>query len=186
MTLSVMPDHDNNRTASVRPALAAEIGHLAALWYGGWHDAHVQIVSAELTRLRTLDSFRIRLLTALSTIRAVGAIGAPVGFCMVKEDELYQLYVSTQSRGSGVAAALIAEGESRLHQSGVNTAWLACAIGNERAAKFYEKCGWRRVGSMDDQVETSVGKFVLKVWRYEKCLTRPNRPQLELPARSDR
>ncbi|HEY2676596.1 MAG TPA: GNAT family N-acetyltransferase [Steroidobacteraceae bacterium] len=159
----------------VRPARPAEIGHLAAVWHDGWHEAHAQIVPAELTQLRTMDSFRIRLLKALSDIRVVGAVDAPVGFCMVKEAELYQLYVSTQSRGSGVAAALIAEGESRLREGGVITAWLACAIGNERAAKFYEKCGWCFVGTMDDQVETSVGKFPLKVWRYEKRLA-PHHP----------
>jgi ribosomal protein S18 acetylase RimI-like enzyme len=154
----------------VRPAESAEIGHLAAIWHDGWHDAHAQIVPAELTRLRTMDNFRMRLLKALCDTRVVGAIDAPVGFCMVRVDELYQLYVSAQSRGSGAAAALIADGESRLRECGVNIAWLSCAIGNERAAKFYEKCGWRRVGTMDDQVETSVGKFPLQVWRYEKSL----------------
>ena len=170
-----MPDHENNRVASVRPAQEAEIGRLAEIWHDGWHDAHAQIVPAELTRLRTIDSFRTRLLKALSAIRVVGAEGAPLGFCMLKGDELYQLYVSSQSRGSGAAAALIADGESRLRASGVNTAWLSCAIGNERAAKFYEKCAWRRVGTMDDQVETSAEKFLLKVWRYEKSLADPNR-----------
>ena len=28
----------------------------------------------------------------------------------------------------------------------VEVAWLACAIGNDRAARFYEKSGWRRAG----------------------------------------
>ena len=74
-----MPDHDDYGVASVRPAQAAEIGHLATIWHDGWHDAHAQIVPAELTQLRTIDSFRFRLLTALSAIRVVGAIGGPVG-----------------------------------------------------------------------------------------------------------
>jgi GNAT superfamily N-acetyltransferase len=82
----------------------------------------------------------------------------------VKGDELYPLFVSAQSRGSGVAAALIADAEARLFDSGVKTAWLACAIGNERAAKFYEKCGWRCAGTMVNLAETSR--------RYEKTLTR--------------
>jgi ribosomal protein S18 acetylase RimI-like enzyme len=47
---------------------------------------------------------------------------------------LYQLFVSPHARGSGVAAALIADAEARLAERGVQTAWLACAIGNDRAS----------------------------------------------------
>lgn len=143
----------------VRAAEAAEIGHLAKLWYDGWQDAHAQIVPAELTRLRTLASFRDRLQAALPNVRVVGPSGAPVGFSIVKGDELYQLYVSAQSRGSGVAAALIADAEARLSEIGVKTAWLACAIGNERAAKFYEKRGWHRAGTMVIHLETPNESF---------------------------
>ncbi|MDZ5695843.1 GNAT family N-acetyltransferase [Chelativorans sp. M5D2P16] len=78
-----------------------------------------------------------------------------------------------EARGSGVAAALIADAEARLAGSGVETAWLACAIGNERAARFYEKSGWRLAGTVVNQAETSTGPFPLEVWRYEKRLARP-------------
>jgi ribosomal protein S18 acetylase RimI-like enzyme len=130
-----MTDH----ATDVRAAEELEIDHLAKLWYDGWHDSHARIVPAELTRLRTLESFRDRLQAALPNVRVVGPSGAPVGFCIVRDDELYQLFVSAQSRGSGVASALIADAEARLAKIGVETAWLACAIGNERAARFYEK-----------------------------------------------
>jgi ribosomal protein S18 acetylase RimI-like enzyme len=157
----------------VRVAEEVEIGHLAKLWYDGWQDAHAQIVPAELARLRTLESFRDRLQATLPNVRVVGPSGAPVGFCIVRGDELYQLYVVAQSRGTGVAAALIADAEARLSENGAETAWLACAIGNERAAKFYEKCGWHRAGTMVNHLETTSGTFLLEVWRYEKSLTRP-------------
>ncbi|MGH9200660.1 MAG: GNAT family N-acetyltransferase [Vicinamibacterales bacterium] len=156
----------------VRAAEEVEIDHLAKIWYDGWHEAHAQIVPAELTRLRTLESFRQRLQAALSNIRVAGPSGAPVGFCILKGDELYQLFVSAQSRGAGAAAALTADAEARLADSGVETAWLACAIGNERAARFYKKCGWHRAGTMVNQLDTSNGTFPLKVWRYKKSLTR--------------
>jgi ribosomal protein S18 acetylase RimI-like enzyme len=89
---------------------------------------------------------------------------------MVKGDELYQLYVAAESRGSGVAAKLIEDAEARLAEAGVRTAWLACAIGNDRAATFYEKQGWRRAGRMINQLETTAGIYPLEVWRYEKSL----------------
>lgn len=154
----------------VRTAQEGEIDQLARLWYDAWHDSHAQIVPVKLTRLRTLQNLKQRLEAAFSDLRVVGPVGAPVGLCVVKGDELYQLFVSAQSRGTGVAAALIADAEARLSARGVETAWLTCAIGNDRAARFYEKCGWRRAGVVVSQLETPDGNFPLEVWRYEKPL----------------
>ncbi len=60
------------------------------------------------------------------------------------------------------------ENNAHLRAKGVETAWLACAIGNERAAKFYEKNGWQRVGHRVIQLDIPDGLFPLEVWRYEK------------------
>lgn len=96
--------------------------------------------------------------------------GGIAGFCTLNGDELYQLFVTASARGSGVAAALVRDAETRLAEAGVETAWLGCAIGNDRAARFYEKCGWRRVGAAVVKVETSQGPYDLELWRYEKPL----------------
>ncbi len=157
---------------NVRQAEAADIDHLARVWYDGWQDAHAKLLPAELAQPAPWRASE-RLAEALSDVRVIGPAGAPVGFCMLKGDELYQLYVSAQSRGSGVAAALMADAEQRLAESGVTTAWLACAIGNERAARFYEKCGWRRAGVVVSELEIPSGILPLEVWRYEKLLRRP-------------
>lgn len=154
----------------VRAAEESDVVHLATIWFDGWTDAHARIVPAALKRLRTLESFRSRLLAGLANVRVVGPPGVPVGFHMLKGDELYQLYVSAQARGTGVAASLIADAEAHLREGGVHTAWLGCAIGNDRAARFYEKCGWLRVGNVVERLETSTGEFALEVWRYEKRL----------------
>ena len=153
-----------------RAAEPADLNGLARLWYEGWLDAHAEVVPALLKRLRTAESFRERIAAALPDVRVVGPPGAPEGFHLVKGAELYQLYVSREFRGAGVAAHLMADAEARLAAAGVATAWLSCAIGNERAARFYEKSGWRRVGTMLSELETPEGIFRLETWRYEKSL----------------
>ena len=158
------------RADEVRDADGGEIAHLAQLWYDGWQDAHARILPAELARHRTLESFRERLTDNLPYTRVLGPLGRPVGFCMARHDELYQLYVSPDARGSGAAAALLADGEARLAAEGTATAWLACAIGNERAARFYARHGWVRADTMINDLETPDGIVRLEVWRYEKRL----------------
>jgi GNAT superfamily N-acetyltransferase len=157
---------------TVRSAAPEEIHRLATLWFDGWQDAHLEILPAALRRFRTLESFRDRLHAALPNVRVAGPPGDPVGFTIVKGDELYQLYVSAAARGTGVAATLIADAEALIAHSGADTAWLACAIGNARAARFYEKHGWQRIGTMVSELETPDGIFPLEVWRYEKHVGR--------------
>ncbi|MEA2782278.1 MAG: hypothetical protein QOK29_3822 [Rhodospirillaceae bacterium] len=153
---------------TVRSARHREIGALAGLWYEGWQDAHAAIVPEALARARTRESFAERLKAALDDVRVIGPAGAPLGFRMVKGDELYQLYVAAEARGAGIAAALLADAEMRLNRNGVERAWLACAIGNERATRFYEKYGWRREGTFVSRLDTVNWPFDLEVWRYEK------------------
>jgi GNAT superfamily N-acetyltransferase len=155
---------------NIRDAKLSEIGQLAKIWFDGWQDAHARIVPAELARLRTLQSFEERLRAAANGVRVAEVVGAAAGFYFLKGAELYQFYVSSNARGSGIAAVLMADAEARLGERGVRTAWLACAIGNDRAARFYEKCGWSRTGTVTDDVEVSGGTFALEVWRYEKTL----------------
>lgn len=155
---------------AICPADDAQVEALARLWHDAWQDAHAAILPAALARIRTVDNFRERLQAALPHVRVARFDGRPVGFCIVEGDELYQLFVAAQARGSGVAAALIDDAEASMAAAGVRTAWLACAIGNDRAARFYEKCGWRRAGDMISRLPVPGGVFELEVWRFEKRL----------------
>ena len=87
------PRSSKRATMDPRDATPDEIDALAHLWFEGWRDAHATIVPVELVRLRTLDNFRDRLRAALGETRVIGPRGAPLGFTMLKGDELYQLYV---------------------------------------------------------------------------------------------
>ncbi len=150
-----------------RPS-TAEIDHLARLWHEGWHDAHASLAPPGLVRARTLDSFRERMAAALADTFVIGPPGAPSGFFMLKDDELYQFYVAREARGSGIAAALIADAEARL-------AGARCC---DRLARLRDRQRPRgavlrevRVGEGADAVnrlETPDGVFEFEVWRYEK------------------
>lgn len=151
----------------IRAAGSNEIDVLAQLWFDGWQDAHAEILPTQLKRMRTLASFRNRLSEALGDVRTAGPEGAPWGLAITKDDELYQLYVAPSARGTGLAARLTSDALSRIASKGYPRAWLACAIGNERAARFYEKLGWHRDRVMTSDLPTEDGIFPLDVWRYE-------------------
>jgi GNAT superfamily N-acetyltransferase len=154
----------------VRRAQPDEIDALAQIWFDGWHDAHDELVPREFAQERTLESFRERLPRVLTDLRTLGEPGEPLGLSITKDDELNQFYVAAESRGKGIAKWLIGEVEQRLAAGGVKTAWLACAIGNNRAARFYEKSGWYLARTFTHKAETASGPFEIDVWRYEKEL----------------
>lgn len=158
----------------IRDADKSEIDVLAELWRNGWLDAHAEILPAGFIRLRTPESFPERMALLISGVRAAGPVGSPLGFHFVRGDELNQLYLAPAARGTGLAAILMADAETRLAASGVERVWLSCAIGNDRAARFYEKSGWERTGVVTDHLETAGGPYDLDVWRYEKVLTITN------------
>ena len=156
---------------NIRDAVLSDLGRLSEIWYEAWHDAHDRIVPPDLVTLRTRASFETRLRAALPDVRVATLADAARGFYVLRGAELYQLFVSASARGTGLAARLIADAERRLTQNEVGCAWLSCAIGNSRAARFYEKCGWSRTGVITEHVEVPNGTFALEVWRYEKQLS---------------
>ena len=158
----------------VRKAEITEIDALARIWYDGWQDAHAELLPAAFARERTLESFRERLPRVLTDLRMVGEPGEPLGLSITKDDELNQFYVAAEWRGKGIAQTLIDEVEQRLAISGVRTVWLACAVGNNRAARFYEKSGWHLERTFTHTLETHDGPVEFDVWRYEKDLSSPH------------
>ena len=155
----------------IRDALPAEADYLAELWFSGWQDAHANILPLKLAQLRTLASFREHMREHLPDIRVAESDSDPLGFVMFKGDELYQFYVGAAARGTGVAAELMQDAEAVMKARGVDTAWLACAIGNDRAARFYAKRGWQHVGNTVLDLPMPDGSvFRLEVWRFEKRL----------------
>lgn len=147
-----------------------QFAEIVALWHSAWHDAHANHVPRALTVQRSLEDFKARLPRLLEGMRVVKADGRVAGLCVIRDDEMQQLFVAPEMYGSGVGQALLSDAEQRLAASGIRRAWLVCVIENARAAAFYQKAGWQEVGRMVDPLETSTGRFDLCVLRFEKSL----------------
>jgi GNAT superfamily N-acetyltransferase len=156
---------------SLRAAEPADVTAIADVWHRGWRDGHLGHVPAGLHAHRTPESFADRVPRRLATTVVASQAALILGFVMVHADELEQLYVAEASRGTGVAAALLAAGEQRIAKD-FALAWLAVVAGNERARSFYARHGWRDAGASDYVAETLGGTFVVPVRRYEKPLQR--------------
>lgn len=154
----------------LRPATQDDIPALARLWHAGWHEAHAAYPPEALCRLRTEADFARRLRLALPATRMAGSALRPLGFCVIRNDELYQLFVAPGARGSGLAARLLADGEARLTARGVGMARLDIGIGNIRAARFYARHGWQETGTVEAEVDSSAGPFRLPLRVFVKRL----------------
>jgi GNAT superfamily N-acetyltransferase len=154
----------------LRPATAGDAAAIAPIWHSGWLDAHEGNVPDELTAVRTPESFRTRAVDLVPLTTVAVEEGRLVGFVTVVDDEIEQMYVDGGSRGSGVAAALLAEGERRVREAGHGRAWLAVVAGNERARRFYAKHGWTDEGPFDHQAPGPSGPITVPAHRYVKAV----------------
>jgi GNAT superfamily N-acetyltransferase len=157
-------------TATLRPGGEADVDAIADIWHRGWRDGHLGHVPAALPPLRGLAQLRARVPARLGTT-TVATIGpVVVGFVALHDDEVEQLYVDAAARGTGVAAALLAHGESVIGATH-DRAWLAVVPGNARARRFYERCGWSDGGPFDNPAWTPGGAtLAVSCLRYEKRL----------------
>ncbi len=151
----------------LRPARPDDIPALTTLWYVGWHEAHAAYTPAALTALRTEEDFARRLVHLLPDTIMAGEDSA-LGFCMIRDDEIYQLYVAPEARSNGLAARLLTDGERRLAVRGVGRARLDVGVENHRAARFYARQGWEETGSGEGVVDSSAGPFRLQLRFFAK------------------
>ena len=153
----------------IRAAADADMAAVAELWHEGWHDGHADHVPEGLTAARTLEAFHERTPTRVGdTTVVLGSSGRLLGFIMVVDDEVEQVFVGPVSRGTGVADALLAEAERQVAAGGHSTAWLAVVEGNARARRFYEKSGWVDEGDLPYEVAAGGESYVSPCRRYVK------------------
>ena len=153
---------------SIRPAEDADMAAVADLWHEGWHDGHAGQVPDGLTAVRTLAAFHERTPARVADTAVAVVGGLLLGFVMVVGDEVEQVFVARSARGTRVAEDLLAEAERLVAAGGHDTAWLAVVVGNARARRFYERCGWSDAGDLPYEVTAAGQTFVSPCRRYVK------------------
>lgn len=153
---------------SIRPAEDADMAAVADLWHEGWHDGHAGQVPDGLTAVRTLAAFHERTPARVADTAVAVVGGSLLGFVMVVGDEVEQVFVARSARGTRVAEDLLAEAERLVAAGGHDTAWLAVVVGNARARRFYERCGWSDAGDLPYEVTAAGQTFVSPCRRYVK------------------
>ena len=151
----------------IRPAVASDAPRIAEVWEAGWRDGHLGHVPDELVRHRTPESFARRAAAMIDRTFVAEVDGSVVGFVTLKGDELEQLFVDADARGTGVAKALLDEGARRLIEAGHEQPWLAVVAGNARARRFYEREGWRDAGPLAYEAPVDGGSVTVDGRRYE-------------------
>jgi len=152
---------------TLRAASVGDVEAIAALWHRGWIDGHLGHVPEALHAYRRLVDFQQRVPPRIPTTTVAISGGEIVGFVTVHDDELEQVYVGASARGSGVAAMLLRHGETVVAAT-YPRAWLAVAVGNARARRFYERQGWSDAAALDYPAETAAGPVSVACRRYEK------------------
>jgi ribosomal protein S18 acetylase RimI-like enzyme len=156
---------------TLRRATNRDAEAIAVIWSEGWRDGHEGYVSEELVAARTQESFTSRAAQRVTDAVVAVVDGAVAGFVMVVGDEVEQVYVAREHRGTGVAAALLAEAERIVQASGYQRAWLAVVAGNRRARRFYERSGWLDEGPIEYPAATANGPVFVTAHRYAKRVT---------------
>jgi putative acetyltransferase len=165
-------DAASTTTYSVRKATLDDVEAVAGIWHAGWIDGHLGHVPEGLVHYRdNQEQFASRARARLETMWVAESAGQPVGFVVVKADEVEQLFVERAARGTGVAATLLRKGETEIRGAGHQRAWLAVVAGNQRARSFYSREGWRDSGPFTYLADTAAGPFAVPSHRYEIDLT---------------
>lgn len=164
----------------VRSATSTDVEAIASIWRHGWTDAHAGRVPAELERERRAASWPAQVRHRLPQTWVAEREGDVVGFVTVVDDEIEELYVAADARGSGVAATLLRHGERVIAGAGFTSAWLAVVASNGRARRFYEREGWTDGGDFEHQARTAAGTIVVPARRYERHVAPPDARRRDL------
>lgn len=154
----------------LRPMTREDVPIVSAIWAAAWRDGHAGHVDPALEKIRTPESFLPRAERRVPLTVVAEQANDVIGFATIVGNEVEELFVDSQARGTGIAIALLRDAEERIASAGWSDAWLAVVSGNARARRFYEREGWRDAGPFDYAAEGSDGPVLVPSRRYKRCL----------------
>ncbi|WP_036284470.1 GNAT family N-acetyltransferase [Microbacterium luticocti] len=179
-------------TITVRPAQVTDARAISTIRISSWRVAYAGLIpAAVLDRLDVEAEAQRRALqwekyhTDPRVADFVAEVdGAPAGWASsgpCRDDdgpdrgELYALYALPEHWSTGVGHALMVAVEHALRAAGYRTASLWVLDGNERAAAFYQRHGWREDGTAkdDDRIVGRTGVAPLHERRRVRDLAEP-------------
>ena len=141
---------------------------IATVWHQGWTDGHLGNVPVGLHENRQLVHFQALVPGRVQHTTVAIIDDRVIGFVTVRDDEVEQMYVAVEARGSGTATALLQHAENVIAEA-FDLAWLAVVAGNARARRFYARNGWHDAGEFDYSAPVAGGgSFIVPCHRYEK------------------
>jgi GNAT superfamily N-acetyltransferase len=152
---------------TIRRAAATDVDPIARIWRVGWIDGHAGHVPPELVQHRDAEQFAPRAQQRLDRTWVAESGDEVVGFLVIVDDEVEQIYVDASARGTATASLLLHTGETVIRKAGYEQAWLAVVAGNARARSFYARQGWRDAGAFSYLAETEGGPLPVPCQRYE-------------------
>ncbi|HYO81264.1 MAG TPA: GNAT family N-acetyltransferase [Bryobacteraceae bacterium] len=152
----------------LRRATPEDAPRVAEIWHSGWRDGHLGGVPEALVVARTPESFFKRAVARFQSATVAEVDGVVAGFIMVEADEVEQVYVAAEHRGTGIAQLLLTEAERQVAENGFEEAWLAAVDSNARARAFYSRAGWVDRGTFEYQAPTERGPISVPSHRYTK------------------
>jgi GNAT superfamily N-acetyltransferase len=153
----------------LRAAIPDDFHSITTIWHQGWSDAHLGQVPQGLHEHRRFEDFWARVSERARDTTVEIIDDQVVGFVMVHDDEVEQMYVAAPARGTGTATALLEHAENTI-AARFALAWLAVVAGNARARRFYARNGWYDAGGFDYEAWVEGGTFTVPCHRYEKRL----------------
>ena len=128
--------------AVLRAATPDDVPAIGRIWHAAWHDGHDGRVPEAVHALRTARSFHERAVALVPDSVVAERDGSVVGFAATGGDEVAELFVAREARGTEVARLLLRAAEQAVRRAGHRTACLGVVTGNDRARRFYEREGW--------------------------------------------
>lgn len=145
----------------LRRALATDVPAMAQVAVAAYNQAFAGILEPEVLAQRDAGFFEAHFAPRVQHMHLAEQHGQVLGYSLVTDGHLDQLFIAPQSQGKGVGAALLEQVEAQ------GTLSLECFRDNQRARAFYEAKGWRLTRSYEREFAGKVRAFVF----YEKAPT---------------